>query len=199
MVREYKNYQRFQAERLKNVLKQTELAIDVTRNPRMEPSSVFNYPEDINFLEQFAIHYKQGVGLSDDAYQVYLINVSIILKRALPTLEDEYENVCPWSLILKVNSSDLCPHGPFCKYKQKYNLSQVPANHPGPPDGTTHSAVVGSCQDEYAVQPGETKPEGCKVKGYCALQHKEDCNSKADCDAIILYAVACLHRDRLWE
>ncbi|KAF5875563.1 uncharacterized protein Bfra_004016 [Botrytis fragariae] len=199
MVRESENHQRFQAERLENVLKQTELAIDVMRNPRNEPSSVFNYADDIKFLEQFAVSYKQGVGLSDDAHRHYLVKVSIVLKRALTTLDNEYKNVCPWSLILKVNSTDLCPHRPFCKHKQKYTLSQVPAGHPYPPGGITHSAVMGFCQDEYAVQPGKTKPEGCEVKMYCALQHKEDCSSKANCDAIILYAVACLHRDGLWE
>ncbi|TGO49396.1 hypothetical protein BCON_0211g00130 [Botryotinia convoluta] len=199
LLKEAENYQRFQAERLENVLKQTQLAIDMMRNPRIGPSSDFNYAEDIKFLEQFAVRYKQGVGLSDDAHRHYIVNVSIVLKRALPTLDDEYKNVCPWSLILKVNFTDLCPHQPFCKHKQKYTQSQVPADHPRPPGGTTHSDVMGFCQDEYVVQPGKTKPEGCKVKMYCGLQHKEDCTHKKNCDAIILYAVACLHRDGLWE
>ncbi|TGO27257.1 hypothetical protein BPAE_0045g00560 [Botrytis paeoniae] len=107
----------------KNILQQTQLATDMMRDPRMIPASDFNYAEDIKFLEKFAIRYKQGVGLSDDAHRHYIVNVSIVLKRALSTLDDEYKNVCPWSLILKVNFADLCPHRPFCKHKQKYTSS----------------------------------------------------------------------------
>ncbi|TEY83828.1 hypothetical protein BOTCAL_0024g00370 [Botryotinia calthae] len=185
MVKEAENHQRFQAERFENVLRQTHAS--------------HNYVDDIKFLEQFGVLYKQGVGLSNDAHRDYIINVSLVLKRAIPTLNDEYKNICPWSLILKVNFTDLCPHLPFCKHKQKYTPSQVPAGHPRPPGGVTDSDVMGFCQDEYVVQPGKTKPEGCKLKVYCGLQHKEDCTQKANCDAVILYAVACLHRDGLWE
>ncbi|KAM0178098.1 hypothetical protein ACHAPC_008567 [Botrytis cinerea] len=199
MVKEAENHQRFQAERLENVLRQTQQAVDLMRNPRMKPSASYNYTEDIRFLEQFGVHYKQGVGLSSDAHRDYIINVSFVLQRAMPTLNDEYKNICPWSLILKVNFTDLCPHLPFCKHKQKYITSQVPADHSRPPGGVADGDVMGFCQDEYAVQPGKMKPEGCKIKVYCGLQHKEDCTQKANCDAIILYAVACLHRDGLWE
>ncbi|KAF7952636.1 hypothetical protein EAE96_005868 [Botrytis aclada] len=198
IVKEARNQQQFQEERFENILKQTQLATDMMMNPRMKPA-VFSYAEDIKFLEQFAVRYKQGVGLSDDSHRVYIVNVSVVLKRALPTLDDEYKNVCPWSLILKANFTDLCPHQPFCIHKQKYTPSQVPANHPRPSGGTTRSDVMGFCRDEYIVQPGKTKPEGCNIKKYCGLRHKEDCNHKANCDAIILYVTACLHRDGLWE
>ncbi|TGO31951.1 hypothetical protein BHYA_0375g00030 [Botrytis hyacinthi] len=199
MLKEADFHQRSQEERLENSLKQIRLAVDIMRNPRTVPSCDSNYAEDIKFLEEFAVNYKQGVGLSDDAHRRYIIKVSDVLRRALSTLDDEYKNVCPWSLILKVNYTDLCPHQPFCKHKQKYTQSQVPAGHPHPPGGTTHSDVMGFCQDEYVVQHGKMKPEGCKVRMYCRLQHKEDGTNKKNCDAIILYAVACLHRDGLWE
>ncbi|KAF7920936.1 hypothetical protein EAE99_007788 [Botrytis elliptica] len=199
VLKEADSYQRLQEELLEKAVKQAQLAVDMLKNPRIIPSPDFTYAEDVKFLEQFAVSYKQGVGLSDDTHCNYIIKVSTVLKRALPTLDDEYKSICPWSLILKVNFTDLCPHQPFCKHKQKYTQSQVPAGHPYPPGGTIHSDVMGFCQDDYAVQPGKTKPEGCKVKKYCALRHKEDCSGKANRDAIILYAVACLHRDGLWE
>lgn len=199
MLREAGNHLKFQGERLGNSMEQIRLAVDIMRNPRTVPSSHVNYADDMKFLEKFAVQYKQGVGLSDDDHRDFIIKVSTILRRALSTLDDEYKNVCPWSLILKVNHTDLCPHRPFCKHKQKYTQSQVPAGHPHPPGGTTHSDVMGFCQDDYAVQPGKMKPEGCKVRMYCRLQHKEDVTNKKNCDAIILYAVACLHRDGLWE
>ncbi|KAF7871815.1 hypothetical protein EAF04_003922 [Stromatinia cepivora] len=199
IVTEAKNHQRFQEERFESILAQTKLATDLLMNPCMRPSGNYHYQEDIFFLREFAFRYKQGVGLSTNSHREYIINISIVLKRAIPTLNNEYKDICPWSLILKVNHTDLCPHLPYCKHKQKYTPSQVPQDHQRPPGGSTHHDVMGFCQDEHVVWPGKKVPDGCKLRIYCALRHKEDCSQKEKWDAIILYVAACLHRDGLWE
>ncbi|ESZ91132.1 hypothetical protein SBOR_8496 [Sclerotinia borealis F-4128] len=197
IVTEAKNHQRYQEQRFDSVLAQTKLATDLLMNPRMRPSYDHNYHADNLFLQEFPWRYKQGVGLSTDEHREYIIDVSVVLKRAMLTLNQEYKGICPWSLMFKVDHTDLCPHLPICKHKQQYTPAQVPADHQRPPGGTTDA--MGFCHDEFVVWPGKKVPDGCKLRIYCRLRHQEDCSQKEQWDASIIYVAACLHRDGLWD